>query len=60
MGKNDNTDVLVKIPSGELVEIIGGPEEKDSLTWWKITWNGYEGWIAEHTASGREIIDFDH
>jgi hypothetical protein len=59
LGKNDLTDVLVKIPSGELVEIIGGSEDKDSLTWWKITWNGYIGWIADHTASGRVIMDFD-
>ena len=56
--KNDLTDVVVRIPQGELVEIIGGPEEKDGLTWWNITWNGYIGWIADHTGSGREIMDF--
>lgn len=59
LGKNDNVDVLVKIPSGERVEIISGPKEKDGLSWWKITWEGYTGWIADHTASGREIIDFN-
>ena len=60
LGKNDSADVLVKIPSGELVEIIGDSDQKDGLTWWNITWNGYVGWIADHTASGREILDLEN
>jgi len=58
-GKNDNVDVIVKVQSGERIEIIGGPEEKDGLIWWNVTWKGYKGWIADHTASGRKITNFD-
>jgi hypothetical protein len=56
--KDDFTDVIVKIPSGELIEIISGPIQKDGLSWWNINWNGYSGWIADHTSSGLEIINF--
>jgi Tol biopolymer transport system component len=59
MNKNDLTDVIAKIPSGALIEIIGGPKQKDGLAWWNITWNGYTGWIADHTGSGLEIINFN-
>lgn len=58
INKNNNTDVITKISEGSKVEIIGGPKEKDELNWWKVSWNGYEGWIADHTASGKTILIF--
>lgn len=57
-GKDDLTDLVDKISSGELVQIIGGPVQKDGLTWWEIIWNGKTGWIADHTYSGKVIIVF--
>jgi serine/threonine protein kinase len=58
VNKNDNKDVIVKIPQGATIEIIGGPTDQDGLTWWNVSWNGYEGWIADHTGSGRTIMIF--
>ncbi len=59
LSKNDDTDVIVKIPKGALAEIVGGPTDKDNLTWWKVSWNGHEGWIADHTGNGRTIMIFN-
>ncbi len=59
VNKNDNSDVVVKIPSGQTVEIIGGPSSADGLTWWNIYWMGNSGWAADHTGSGRTILVFD-
>jgi hypothetical protein len=56
--KNDNIDVVVKIPTGEIVEITGESKSADGLTWWYVIWNGYEGWIADHTGSGKTILVF--
>lgn len=59
VNKNDNSDVIVKISSGQTVEIIGGPSSADGLTWWNIYWLGNSGWVADHTGSGRKILVFD-
>lgn len=58
VNKND-TDVIVEIPEGERVRIISGPSKADGLNWWRVEWNGYEGWMAEKTASGKKILIFD-
>lgn len=57
--KNDTVDVIVHAPSSALVEIVTGPESHDGLSWWYVRWNGYEGWIAEKTGSGRTILVFN-
>lgn len=57
--KDDTTDVIVHAPSSALVEIVSGPELRDDLNWWYVRWNGYEGWIAEKTGSGRTILNFN-
>jgi zinc-ribbon domain len=57
--KNDLDDVIVKIPSGATVKLLEGPQIMDRLNWWYVEWNGYEGWIAERTKSGRTIMIFN-
>lgn len=59
LGKNDQQDVLVEIPRGEIVRLLNGPQTADGLNWWYVGWNGYEGWIAEKTASGKIIMIFN-
>jgi len=59
VNKDDSTDVIIKIPSGGLVEVIKGPQSMDDLQWWYVSWNGYEGWIADHTGKGRIIMEFN-
>jgi hypothetical protein len=54
-------DVIGQVPPGGEVEIIGGRASADGLTWWLIrhtTSNGTmtDGWIAEATASGVQIL----
>lgn len=54
-------DVIGQVPPGGAVEIIGGRAFADGLTWWLIrytTTNGavIDGWIAEATASGVQIL----
>jgi hypothetical protein len=57
--KNDAKDVITKIPKGEIVEILSGPKNADGLNWWQVSWHGYEGWMADHTASGKRILIFN-
>lgn len=59
IGKDDDEDSLYEVPCGEIVELLGPSQKVDGLTWWKISWNGYIGWIADHTGSGKVILDFD-
>jgi hypothetical protein len=56
--KNDLDDVIVKIPSGATVKLLKGPQKADGLNWWFVEWNGYEGWIAERTRTGRTVMIF--
>jgi hypothetical protein len=56
--KNDLDDVIVKIPSGATVKLLKGSQKADGLNWWYVEWNGYEGWIAERTRTGRTVMIF--
>jgi tRNA A-37 threonylcarbamoyl transferase component Bud32 len=56
--KNDDVDILVEIPSGSTVRVLDGPRSADGLNWWYISWNGYEGWVAEKTGRGKTILIF--
>lgn len=59
VNKNDQDDVIVKIPSGATVKLLEGPQKTDGLDWWYVEWNEYKGWIAERTGSGRTIMIFN-
>ena len=59
VNKNDQDDVITKIPSGATVGLLDGPQKADGLNWWHVDWNGYQGWIAETTSSGRTIMIFN-
>lgn len=53
-------DVVAQAVPGQEVEILGGPETVDGLEWWRVrlatTEATVEGWIAEATASGVQIL----
>lgn len=57
--KDDTRDVITVIPSSAIVEVLDGPQTADGLSWWYVSWNGYTGWIAEYTGSGKKIMVFD-
>jgi hypothetical protein len=54
----DDSDSIYEVPCGEHVELLGDTKYVDSLTWWKVSWNGYTGWMADHTASGKTVLIF--
>lgn len=58
INKNDQDDVIVKIPTGATVKLLEGPQKADGLDWWFVEWNEYRGWIAKTTRSGRTIMIF--
>lgn len=54
-------DVLASMQPGESVEILGGSALADDLIWWRVRYvnasgNLVEGWVAEATASGVQIL----
>jgi hypothetical protein len=59
INKDDSVDSIYEVPCGESVELLGDTEYVDGLNWWKVSWNGYTGWIADHTGSGRTILIFN-
>lgn len=56
--KNDNKDVIVEIPCGESLNLLLETRFADELTWWKVNWKSYEGWVSDHTGSGKTILTF--
>lgn len=55
----DDSDLIAGINCGQLVELLGETQIVDGLTWWKVSWNGYIGWVADHTGSGLKILIFE-
>ena len=51
-----NSDRIGLVASGQQLRVIGGPEQKDGLVWWKVQWGDKSGWMAERTASGVLIL----
>lgn len=55
LGKT-GSDVLTQLRPGDAVVILGETTSADNLTWWRVGFQGVEGWVAEATASGVEIL----
>jgi hypothetical protein len=53
------TNKMLEIPCGETVDLLGPSQKADGLTWWNVSWNGYIGWIADHTKTGKIILIFN-
>ena len=47
------------IRCGEIVEVSNTYDIEDGIIWWRVTWNGYSGWMAERTSSGAIILPTD-
>jgi hypothetical protein len=58
-GKGDE-DIVVKLPMGASLTIIGGPQTADLLTWWQVkgavAGQAVQGWMAEIGAKGERLI----
>jgi hypothetical protein len=64
LGKPDG-DVIAQVLPGETMEVLGERALADNLTWWRIRFipagalagaRVVEGWVAEATASGVQIL----
>lgn len=55
LGKPDD-DVLLQVQPGEVLTILGDVASANGLTWHRVAVNGSEGWVAESTASGVQIL----
>ncbi len=60
LGKPDG-DIVGQVPPGGVVEIVGERAVADNLVWWRIRYtavdgSSIEGWMAEATASGVQIL----
>ncbi len=55
VGKS-SSDVLAQLRPGDALIIEGETAAVDNLTWWRVTYQGNEGWVAEATASGVDIL----
>lgn len=49
-------DIISQIDPGASIKILGEPTLQDNLTWWHVNVNGLDGWVAEATASGVQIL----
>jgi len=54
-------DIYALAQPGDSMEILGGPEYADSITWWLIRYTASDGtitdgWIAEATSNGVTIL----
>jgi hypothetical protein len=59
LGKGDN-DIVAQMEPDATVTILEWPQSADQLTWWRIRHDSpagsVEGWVAESTASGVQIL----
>jgi len=56
LGKVAAQDIVAQVAPGDSVQIVGGRALQDNLIWWLVSYNGVEGWMAEATASGVQIL----
>jgi hypothetical protein len=59
VGKNDHTDSKKYMTTGDTVYVMGGPETKDGLCWWFVEHKGVQGWTADHSREGRQLLAAD-
>ncbi len=55
LGKPEG-DIVAQLAPGEQVEILGESAAANNLVWHKVLVQGIEGWVAESTASGVQIL----
>jgi uncharacterized protein YgiM (DUF1202 family) len=47
---NTGADTVAKLPSGEIVKIVAGPQEGEGYVWWQLERaDGTQGWSIEYT-----------
>jgi murein DD-endopeptidase MepM/ murein hydrolase activator NlpD len=59
-GKDNNTDIIAKLPRNAPVVITEGPKQADALQWWRVSGAvdgaGVDGWVAEVGPKGQRFL----
>ena len=50
-------DVVGTVPSGAILDVLGGPQVADNLTWWQVRYRDLVGWMAETRSNGAPLLD---
>ncbi|MCB9156143.1 MAG: M23 family metallopeptidase [Caldilineaceae bacterium] len=55
-------DIIANIPTGRVVDVIGGPQSQDELTWWQVrgvdeSGANVTGWMAEVAPNGTRLLE---
>ena len=48
---NTNSEQVGQIPAGEVIMLLEGPQCMDNFLWWRINYDGTEGWTVEANAT---------
>ena len=54
--REPNGEIVGRLTHGARVVIIGGPIERNNLTWWQVR-NGLSGWVAEDAPNRAVLLD---
>jgi serine/threonine-protein kinase len=52
----NSSNIVATVPGGSAIQVLDGPTctisgDGDGLAWWKVEWQGYQGWTAEGKGS---------
>jgi hypothetical protein len=52
----NSNSIIATVPGGSAIQVLDGPTctisgDGDGLAWWKVEWQGYQGWTAEGKGS---------
>jgi len=53
--KIDADNIIIVLAESTKATVIGGPENSNGYAWWRVDYNGREGWIAEGSGSTKYI-----
>jgi hypothetical protein len=56
INKNDDTDTIVILQPGNVLLTLDGPVIKDGLCWWKVQYADLQGWVADHSPTGVQLL----
>ena len=56
IGKNDTADTVLYLKKGDIVNVTGGPENRDGLCWWLVEFGAFVGWTADHSYDGLLLL----
>lgn len=56
VNKNDDIDTIIILQPGNVLMTIDGPVIADGLCWWKVQYADLQGWAADHSPTGVQLL----